>query len=71
MPAAVKLELPFEDASREQVGAQADVIISITSSHNPFWLDAHVSGGTAGGTLLGNIAPAPRCDVCTCELTTH
>jgi ornithine cyclodeaminase len=43
---AAELGLPFEEATLAQIGAEADVIISITSSHNPILLDAHVSGGT-------------------------
>jgi len=33
-------------ATLEQMGAEADVIISITSSQNPILRDAHVQGGT-------------------------
>ncbi len=43
---ASELGLPFEQATLEQIGAEADVIISITSSHAPILLDAHVTGGT-------------------------
>ncbi|HHB82146.1 MAG TPA: ornithine cyclodeaminase family protein, partial [Devosia sp.] len=43
---ASELGLPFEQATLEQIGAEADVIISITSSHDPILLDAHVTGGT-------------------------
>ena len=43
---AAELGLPFEEASLEQVGSEADVIISITSSHAPILLDAQVTGGT-------------------------
>ncbi len=43
---AAELGLPFEEASLEQIGTEADVIISITSSHDPILLDAHVTGGT-------------------------
>ncbi|MCF6302675.1 MAG: ornithine cyclodeaminase family protein [Devosiaceae bacterium] len=43
---ATELGLPFEQATLEQIGAEADVIISITSSHDPILLDAHVRGGT-------------------------
>lgn len=38
--------LPFEQVELDQLGADADVIISITSSFDPILLDAHVSGGT-------------------------
>ena len=43
---ATELGLPFEGVSLEQMGAQADVIISITSSFSPSLLDAHVTGPT-------------------------
>jgi ornithine cyclodeaminase len=43
---AAELGLPFEEATLEQVGAEADVIISITSSNAPILMDAHVTGGT-------------------------
>ncbi len=43
---AAELGLPFEEASLAQIGSEADVIISITSSHDPILLDAHVTGGT-------------------------
>ena len=43
---AAELGLPFEEASLEQVGQEADVIISITSAFAPSLLDAHVSPGT-------------------------
>ncbi|QIE43077.1 ornithine cyclodeaminase family protein (plasmid) [Rhodobacteraceae bacterium SC52] len=43
---AAELGLPFEPASLEQIGAEADVIISITSSTAPILMDAHVKGGT-------------------------
>lgn len=43
---AKELELPFEAVSLEQLGADADVIISITSSFDPILLNAHVTGGT-------------------------
>lgn len=38
--------LPFERVELDQLGAQADVIISITSSFDPILMDAHVTGGT-------------------------
>ncbi|MEO3416362.1 iminosuccinate reductase BhcD [Roseovarius sp. CAU 1744] len=38
--------LPFERVELDQLGAEADVIISITSSFDPILMDAHVSGGT-------------------------
>lgn len=43
---AAELGLPFEEASLEDLGAQADVIISITSSTAPSLMDAHVTSGT-------------------------
>ncbi|MGR3292260.1 MAG: iminosuccinate reductase BhcD [Paracoccaceae bacterium] len=43
---AKELGLPFEAVSLGQLGAEADVIISITSSFDPILMDAHVSGGT-------------------------
>ncbi len=43
---AAELNLPFESVSLEQLGSDADVIISITSSFDPILMDAHVSGGT-------------------------
>lgn len=43
---AAELGLPFEEASLEDLGAQADVIISITSSTAPSLMDAHVHAGT-------------------------
>ena len=43
---ASELGLPFEEASLEQVGQEADVIISITSAFAPSLMDAHVSPGT-------------------------
>ena len=38
--------LPFERVELDQLGHDADVIISITSSFDPILMDAHVSGGT-------------------------
>ncbi len=43
---AAELGLPFEEATLDQIGAEADVIISITSSNAPILMDAHVQGGT-------------------------
>ena len=43
---AAELGLPFEAVSLEALGAQADVIVSITSSFAPLLLDAHVRPGT-------------------------
>ena len=43
---AAELGLPFAEATLAEIGEQADVIISITSSHDPILLDAHVKGGT-------------------------
>ncbi|WP_299850232.1 iminosuccinate reductase BhcD [uncultured Roseovarius sp.] len=38
--------LPFEKVELDQLGAEADVIISITSSFDPILRDADVTGGT-------------------------
>ena len=43
---ALELGLPFEVVDLERLGAEADVIISITSSFAPILLDAHVKGPT-------------------------
>lgn len=43
---AAELGLPFEAVELDQLGAEADVIISITSAHAPSLLDAHVTGPT-------------------------
>lgn len=43
---ATEIGLPFAAVSLEQLGADADVIISITSSFDPILLDAQVKGGT-------------------------
>ncbi|MGQ4273789.1 iminosuccinate reductase BhcD [Terrihabitans sp. B22-R8] len=43
---AAELGLPFEAVEREQLGAEADVIISITSAFEPLLLDGHVKGPT-------------------------
>ncbi len=43
---AKELGLPFESVSLEELGAQSDVIITITSAFSPSLLDAHVKVGT-------------------------
>jgi ornithine cyclodeaminase len=43
---AAELGLPFEAVSLEDLGAQADVIVTITSSQAPSLMDAHVRPGT-------------------------
>ncbi len=43
---AAELGLPFEAVSLEQLGAQADVIITITSAFSPSLMNAHVRPGT-------------------------
>jgi alanine dehydrogenase len=43
---AAKLGLPFEAVSLPELGAQADVIITITSAFSPSLMDAHVRPGT-------------------------
>lgn len=43
---ASELGLPFEAVSLEELGARADVIVSITSSNAPSLMDAHVRPGT-------------------------
>jgi alanine dehydrogenase len=43
---ASELGLPFEAVELDQLGAEADVIITITSSPAPSLLDAHVRPGT-------------------------
>jgi ornithine cyclodeaminase len=43
---AAELGLPFEAVELERLGAEADVIISITSAFSPLLLDAHVQGPT-------------------------
>jgi ornithine cyclodeaminase len=43
---AAELGLPFESVSLEQLGAQADVIITITSAFSPSLMSAHVRPGT-------------------------
>ncbi|MFV0302659.1 MAG: iminosuccinate reductase BhcD [Paracoccus sp. (in: a-proteobacteria)] len=43
---AVELGLPFEAVELDRLGAEADVIISITSAFAPLLLDGHVKGPT-------------------------
>ncbi len=43
---AAELDIPFEEVSLEQMGADADVIISITSAFAPSLMDAHITAGT-------------------------
>lgn len=43
---ATELGLPFEAVELDQLGAEADVIITITSSFDPILMDAQVKGGT-------------------------
>jgi len=43
---AAELGLPFEAVELDQLGAEADVIITITSSFAPILMDAQVKGGT-------------------------
>ena len=43
---AQEIGLPFEAVDREQLGAQADVIISITSAHEPLMMKDWVKPGT-------------------------
>ncbi len=43
---AAELGLPFEAVDLPTLGAQADVIISITSSFGPLLMDGHVTGPT-------------------------
>ena len=43
---AAELGLPFEAVSLDELGAQADVIITITSSFDPIVMDAQVRPGT-------------------------
>jgi ornithine cyclodeaminase len=43
---AAELGLPFEAVSLDQLGAEADVIITITSAFSPSLMDAHVRPGT-------------------------
>lgn len=43
---AAELGLPFESVSLAELGAQADVIITITSAFSPSLMSAHVRAGT-------------------------
>ncbi len=43
---AQEIGLPFEAVEREQLGAQADVIISITSAHEPLMMRDWIKPGT-------------------------
>ncbi|WP_212523823.1 iminosuccinate reductase BhcD [Actibacterium sp. MT2.3-13A] len=43
---ATELGLPFEAVDLDRLGAEADVIITITSSFDPILMDAQVKGGT-------------------------
>lgn len=43
---AAELGVPFEPVSLEELGAQADVIITITSAFSPSLMNAHVRPGT-------------------------
>ncbi|MTH63821.1 iminosuccinate reductase BhcD [Paracoccus shanxieyensis] len=43
---AAELGLPFEAVELDQLGTEADVIISITSAFSPLLLDGHVKGDT-------------------------
>lgn len=43
---ATELGLPFEAVELDRLGAEADVIITITSSFAPILMDAQVKGGT-------------------------
>lgn len=43
---ATDLGLPFEAVELDRLGAEADVIISITSAFSPLLMDAHVTGNT-------------------------
>ncbi|MDO5706031.1 MAG: ornithine cyclodeaminase family protein, partial [Paracoccus sp. (in: a-proteobacteria)] len=43
---AAELGLPFQAVELDRLGAEADVIISITSAFSPLLLDAHVTGPT-------------------------
>ena len=43
---AAELGLPFEAAPLDRLGAEADVIITITSSFDPILMDAQISPGT-------------------------
>jgi ornithine cyclodeaminase len=43
---AEELGLPFESVERENLGAQADVIITITSAHEPLMMKNWIKPGT-------------------------
>jgi len=43
---AKELELPFEAVQAKQIGSQADVIITITSAHDPLLMKGWVNPGT-------------------------
>lgn len=43
---AAELDLPFEAVELDRLGAEADVIVSITSSFSPLLMDGHVKGPT-------------------------
>lgn len=43
---ATEIGLPFQPVELNQLGEQADVIITITSSFDPILMNAHVKGGT-------------------------
>ena len=43
---ASEIGLPFEAVEREQLGAESDVIISITSAHEPLMMKDWVKSGT-------------------------
>ncbi len=43
---AAEIGLPYESVELDQMGEQADVIITITSSFDPILLNEHVKGGT-------------------------
>lgn len=43
---ATELGLPFEAVDLDQLGAEADVIITITSSFDPILMDEHIRPGT-------------------------
>ena len=43
---AAEADLPFEAVEREQIGAQADVIVTITSAHEPLLMKGWIRPGT-------------------------
>ncbi len=43
---AAEFDLPFEAVTREQIGARADVIITITSAHEPLLMNDWIKPGT-------------------------